>query len=158
MRNDKLRSVVSELGYTNVETVISSGNVLFDADSDDDLEARLEAAWPASLGFHSTTIIRSAEEIDELVARNPFGDLDDLPKARLQVTFLKNAQEPSFDIPHSPPDSDYSIVATPDRAVCSVVDPTGRTPDLMTWLERQFGKEITTRTWKTVHRLARRLA
>ena len=29
----------------------------------------------------------------------------------------------------------------------------GRTPDLMLWLEKQFGKKITTRTWKTVGKI-----
>jgi hypothetical protein len=44
------------------------------------------------------------------------------------------------------------------REVCSVVDLTGATtPDLMAWLEKRFGKAITTRTWKTVGRILNRL-
>ena len=31
MRNDKLRSVFEKLGFSNVKTVISSGNVLFES-------------------------------------------------------------------------------------------------------------------------------
>jgi hypothetical protein len=43
-------------------------------------------------------------------------------------------------------------------AICSVIDLTGsKTPDLMVWLEKQFGKQITTRTWKTVGRILRKL-
>jgi hypothetical protein len=35
-----------------------------------------------------------------------------------------------------------------------VIDLTSaKTPDLMIWLEKKFGKEITTRTWKTVERI-----
>ncbi len=46
-----------------------------------------------------------------------------------------------------------------DRVICSVVDLTGsRTPDLMRWLEKMLGKEITTRTWTTVHRILRKLS
>jgi hypothetical protein len=33
MRNDRLRGVFAELGFSNVRTVISSGNVLFETDS-----------------------------------------------------------------------------------------------------------------------------
>jgi hypothetical protein len=48
----------------------------------------------------------------------------------------------------------YVVLGIYDRVVCSVVDLTGaRTPDLMRWLESEFGKEITTRTWKTVQRI-----
>ncbi len=56
MRNDKLRGVFQELGFANVQTVITSGNVVFETDSHDvrALEARIEEAWPAQLGFRST--------------------------------------------------------------------------------------------------------
>ncbi len=41
-----------------------------------------------------------------------------------------------------------------DGAICSVTDlADSGTPDLMVWLEKKFGKEITTRTWKTVKRI-----
>ena len=44
------------------------------------------------------------------------------------------------------------------RDICSVIDLTSaKTPDLMRWMEKEFGKEITTRTFKTVERILRRL-
>jgi hypothetical protein len=44
------------------------------------------------------------------------------------------------------------------RDICSVIDLTSsKTPDLMQWMDREFGKEITTRTFKTVERILRRL-
>jgi uncharacterized protein (DUF1697 family) len=160
MRNEKLRGVLEELGFGNVQSVISSGNVLFEADSEDAaaLEARIEAAWPERLGFQSTTIVRSRPQLGRLVAANPFGDRKDAETSRLQATFLKEESEQSFDLPHSPAGSDYAIVAIVDRTVCSTIDLSGsRTPELMRWLEKTFGKRITTRTWKTVHRIVRRM-
>jgi hypothetical protein len=39
-----------------------------------------------------------------------------------------------------------------------VIDLTSaKTPDLMRWLEKEFGKEITTRTYKTVQRILKKL-
>jgi hypothetical protein len=39
-----------------------------------------------------------------------------------------------------------------------MIDLTGSgTPDLMRWLEKTFTKDITTRTWKTVHRIVKRM-
>ena len=63
MRNVNLRGVVEGLGYTEVRTVISSGNVVFDgrAGRTASLEAKLEAAWPEQLGFTSTTIVRTRD-------------------------------------------------------------------------------------------------
>jgi len=111
------------------------------------------------LGFESTTILRTRQQLEQLVADNPFGGIEDVDSSRLQATFLKHEPNTALDLPHTPSDGDYTVVAIVDRTVCSTVDLTGsRTPDLMRWLERTFGKEITTRTWKTVHRIVKRMA
>ena len=161
MRNEKLRGVFENLGFRNVQTVISSGNVVFETDSRDvrALETRLEEAWPEQLGFRSTTIIRTRKQIQDLIARNPFGGRTDTPATSLQVTFLKHEADVNLDIPYTTDTGDYTIVAYDDRVICSVVDLTGsRRPDLMRSLEKMLGNEITTRTWKTVHRILRKLS
>jgi len=75
MRNDRLRGVFAELGFSNVRTVISSGNVLFETDSSAvrALETKVEEALPKRLGFTSTKIIRSRTEIQALVDQDPSG-------------------------------------------------------------------------------------
>jgi uncharacterized protein (DUF1697 family) len=161
MRNEQLRGVIEGLGYGNVQTVISSGNVLFDADGPDmsELEVRIEAAWPEQLGFHSTTIVRSRDQMEELVELNPFGEQADTRATSQQVTFLKHEPKVDLAVPYVSPAGDYTIVAVHDRAICSVLDLTGAsTPGLMRTLERMLDKEITTRTWKTVHRILRKLS
>ena len=157
MRNENLRRVVEGLGYGGVRTVISSGNVVFDAPVGDTaaLEAQLEAAWPAQLGFTSTTIIRSRDEIEALIASAPFGGREDTKASGLHVTFLKHEPEPLLEVPFTSPRGDYEVLAIRDRAIFSVIDETGRTPDIMRFLERTFGKAISTRSWKTVHRIAK---
>jgi uncharacterized protein (DUF1697 family) len=161
MRNEKLRGVIEGLGFHNVQTVISSGNVVFESDSRDasTLEAWIESAWPAQLGFRSTTIIRTQKQMQNLVARDPFGGRSDTPTTSFQVTFLKHESLVDLEVPHTADTGDYTIVAFDHRVVCSIVDLTdSRTPDLMRWLETMFGNEITTRTWKTIHRIVRKLS
>src|SRR5687767_7497328 len=93
MRNDILRGVFEKLGFAHVQTVISSGNVLFKSDSQDTekLEKRIEQAIPQELGFSSTTIIRSQEQLQKLVKKNPFDNMEHTPKTYLDVTFLQQA-------------------------------------------------------------------
>lgn len=153
MRNDKLRSVFESLGFANVRTVISSGNVLFESPRTNvpKLEHDIEAAIVAQLGFTSTTIIRSRAQLQKLVDSNPFGEATHTQKTYLTVTFLKD--KPSV---HLPPSSHelYSIAHIYPKEVCSIVDlASAKTPQLMAHLERKLGKNITTRTWKTVLRI-----
>ncbi|HZA41476.1 MAG TPA: DUF1697 domain-containing protein [Actinomycetota bacterium] len=160
MRNDKLRGVFEDLGFSNVRTVISSGNVLFESDSSAirAMETQVEEALPKQLGFTSTTIIRNRAQIQALVNRDPFAGVEHSDKSHLDVTFLKRKPKTILSFPYRPKDRSYSVLGLYDRDICSIVDLTsGRTSDLMQWLEKQFGKEITTRTYRTVGRILKKL-
>jgi uncharacterized protein (DUF1697 family) len=160
MRNEKLRGVFQELGFQNVQTVITTGNVLFESPSRDvkSLEAAIEDAIQRQLGFSSTTIIRSHQQLRRLAGNNPFGSIEDSPTSRLNITFLKKERKSNLRFPYHAEKRGYMVVGMHGREVCSVVDLSGATtPDLMAWLEKQFGKEITTRTWKTVGKILNRL-
>ena len=159
MRNEKLRGVFEELGFENVQTVISSGNVIFDSGSRamKELEAQIEEGIQRRLGFFSTTFIRSHEQLRRFVDAKPFETFEDTPTSRLQVTFLKESPRTGLQFPHRAEEG-YTVLGIHDGELYSVVDLTGATtPYFMAWLEKQFGKEITTRTWKTVGRILSRM-
>ena len=156
MRNEKLRGVFEKLGFENVRTVISSGNVVFETPSRavKKLEESIEKALPEELGFRSTTIIRSKAQIQQLVDKNPFKGMEHSQRSSLNVTFLKNRTSIDIKFPYKFDNRDYTLLGMYEGAICSVIDLTSsKTPDLMGWLEKKFGKEITTRTWKTVERI-----
>lgn len=156
MRNDKLREVFEGLRFNNVQTVISSGNVIFESDSKDikSLENTIEEAIFHHLGFRSTTIIRSRQQLQELVDFNPFASLEHGPSSYLLVTFFKNPTKVSFNLPYQPDDKPYKFLSADKHTIFSTTDNTIiKTSDLMTYLEKQFSKEITSRTYKTVNRI-----
>jgi uncharacterized protein (DUF1697 family) len=160
MRNEKLRDFFVNLGFDNVRTVISTGNVLFETNSKNvtALETAIEKALPEQLGFKSTTIIRSREQLQDLVNKNLFKGIEDTRSSRLNVTFLKNTPDIKLKFPFIAQNKSYRLVGLYDCAICSVIDLTGdKTPDLMAWLEKQFGKQITTRTWNTVGKILNKL-
>jgi uncharacterized protein (DUF1697 family) len=160
MRNEKLRAFFESLGFTNVQTVIASGNVLFEARSNNikQLETKIENALPEKLGFNSATIVRSLEQLQEIVNNNPFGRVQDTPSSRLNVTFLKNTPKVQLRFPHREENGTFVLLGIFDGSIYSKIDLTSsKTPDLMAWLDRQFGKQITTRTWKTVGKIIKKL-
>ena len=160
MRNEKLRGVCERLGLENVSTVISSGNVIFETDSTDvtDLEDMLEQAWPDQLGFVSTTILRSRDELETLVSSDPFQGREHTKETYLLATFAKTNLDHGLDFPHQPQGKDYWLVSGTDRELFSVTDTVnGTNLDVMAWLEGQFGKGISSRTWLTVLRILKRI-
>lgn len=156
MRNDKLRSVFEKLGFTNVRSVISSGNIVFETDRTDvaAMETELEAAWPLQLGFTSTTIIRSEEQLRHILDNHPFLGMTHGPSSYLLVTFFKHPTEVNFEFPYQPEGKTYKLLAADADTLFTTTDNTViKTTDLMTWMEKQFGKEISSRTLQTVQRI-----
>ena len=88
VRMETLRELFTELGATNVETFIASGNVIFETRSRGGraLEARIEAHLRASLGYDVTTFLRTADEL-RAIARHPAFEPADAAGGTVYVTF-----------------------------------------------------------------------
>lgn len=158
--NQKLCGALESLGFSNVESVISSGNVIFESDEDDarKLEEMIEAAWPKLLGFEATTIVKSQAQLQKLLAADPFNGALHTGNSYLLITFFKRPTKPGFDLPYQPSGKPYKIVGYKNNALFTITDNTIiKTSDLMTWLEKQFGKEITSRTPLTIQRILKRM-
>lgn len=163
MKNDQLRGVFERLGHERVQSVLSSGNILFHSDRTDvpELERTIQEALIADLGIGGGTIIRELGELQDLLERDPFDGLVHGRGTYLIATFLKDGVAPPTEIPDSA-DPLVRVVGFDTQARCflAVIDNSvpGKTPDFMTWLERTYGKDITTRTWLTVQRIVTKLA
>ena len=151
---------LEELGYNNVRALQASGNYLFESDEADNakLEADIEAAIEQAVGFRRAAIVRNSDEIAKLIEHDPFEGLVHSNGSYLLVTFMKRPKKPDFALPHQPPGKPYEIIGMKNDMLFSVVDnTTGKTSDLMVWLERRFGKDITSRTWNTMQRIHQKL-
>lgn len=72
----ELRSVITKIGFTQVETYINSGNLIIDAKDLDssDVAALMEPAILKHFGFPVDVIIRTASEWGKYASKNPFTD------------------------------------------------------------------------------------
>lgn len=62
-----------ELGLENVRTYIQSGNVIFESDlPETEIRKNLEEALMNKLGLKTEAILRTAEELEAVLAANPF--------------------------------------------------------------------------------------
>lgn len=90
VKMDHLRRLFVEMGFTNVETFIASGNVIFDSRSSDAaaLERRIERHLGKALGYEVGTFLRSCAEVAAVATHQPF-DVPD--RCLVHVVFLKSA-------------------------------------------------------------------
>ena len=90
----ELRSLLSDEGFEEVRTYVQSGNVvLASARSPGSVAVQVETLIADRFGFDVAVIVRTADELAEVVARNPLGDVAVEPK-RYQVSFLESEPDP----------------------------------------------------------------
>lgn len=157
MRPAKLKEAFEKMGFKNVRTVISSGNVVFSSSAEAaSLEKKIETALPKILGFSSTTIVRSEEEIGALIKKNPAKGIIHGEKSYILVTFLKDHSARLRTFPRE--GTGFKVLGVYKREICVVIDTQNKkTPDLMLKFEKEFGKAITSRTWNTVERIHKKM-
>jgi uncharacterized protein (DUF1697 family) len=147
-----LKEAFERMGFRNVRTVIASGNVIFDAGpvGEQDLEGVIEKALPEAVGFEAETFVLTLAELQRLARSNPLRNGKVSRKNWPFVTFLK-------EVPKSMPKLSgrgFKVAGRRGRALFSLVDlsPEANT-DLMSLLDKAFGKKTTTRSWKTIAKI-----
>ena len=90
----ELRTVLGEAGFADVRTYMQSGNVVVSSRaSPRKVGAEAERVIAERFGFEVDVIVRTGDEVAEVVARNPLGEVADNPK-RYQVSFLDTEPYP----------------------------------------------------------------
>ncbi len=155
-----LRGACEAVGFTRVASIQSSGNLVFDADTDDrdEIVRVLEKAWIDRLGFASRTIVRTPEELKALVELRPYGDQEHGRSSYQLVTFFTEPLRLDFAVPHAVESLGLRVVHATTHELFTVNDPSvGKgTPDAMAWLRKSFGKELTSRTFPTLSRILKK--
>jgi uncharacterized protein (DUF1697 family) len=89
-----LRALLKEAGLQNVRTYVQSGNIVLESElSPDELARRCAQLITERFGFDVPVIVRTRDELAEVVDRNPLADIAQNPK-RYQVSFLDRELEP----------------------------------------------------------------
>jgi uncharacterized protein (DUF1697 family) len=150
----QLRRAFEHAGFEDVRTLLSSGNVVFNArDASSALiERRAEAAMETVLGRSFPAIVRSSEFLNELIAARHFGRRRLPAEAKCVVSFLKRAGDVRIELPLEKHGA--RILKQVGTEIFTVYLPTPKGPVFMALLERTFGREITTRTLDTVRKCA----
>ena len=97
IRMEALREIYVTVGASAPETYIQSGNVVFSTREQHlgKLACRLEDEIERKAGFRPPVVLRTLEQMREVVRQSPFATRSDLDPAKILVTFL--ASEPATE-------------------------------------------------------------
>jgi uncharacterized protein (DUF1697 family) len=150
-----LKAAFEAAGFTDVKTVLGSGNVVFDARSTSEaaLEQKAEAAMHEHLGQAFMAIVRPLDQLRHLLETDPYRPFKVSPKAKRIVTFLRGRPKAQINLPVE--QDGARILVMKEGEIFSAYLPTPKGPVFMTLLQKTFGKDQTTRTWDTIAKVAR---
>lgn len=88
----ELRAVIEAGGYSDVRTLIASGNLILNAKQKGaKLEAALEKLILDGLGLKTDVFVRDADELDAIIAANPFKAFTKTTPTFMVVNFMRAA-------------------------------------------------------------------
>jgi len=151
----ELKAAFESAGFTDVKTVLGSGNVAFNARaaSEASLQSRAEAAMLEHLGHAFFTIVRPVEALQDMLGSDPYRSFRLDASAKRIVTFLRDRPTSKLKFPIERDGARVLLVKGREAFSAYVRTPKG--PVFMTLIEQTFGKDVTTRTWDTVGKVAR---
>jgi uncharacterized protein (DUF1697 family) len=150
----ELKEAFDKAGFKNVQTILASGNVMFDSENRDPdaitrkIELVLKKKWKREI----TVFVRTVEELRRMADGQPFKGVTVTPNTRRYVTFLYEFSR-GLKIPELP--TNVKITRMKDDAVFTVVElaPELDTPDSMASLNKALGAKITARNWNTIEKI-----
>ena len=151
-----LRDLMSKLGMEDVRTLLQSGNVIFRSDirSPAKVEKVLEDGVEKRFGLKTEFFVRTVEEMNEVVAANPFPREAKQDPGHLVVGFLKAAPDSAAVTALQKAIVGREVVRAVGRHSYVVFpDGIGRSKLTSALTEKKLGTRGTGRNWNTVLKL-----
>jgi uncharacterized protein (DUF1697 family) len=152
-----LSSLYKKIGFKDAETFIQSGNVVFSNPenlSEADLTAKIEEAISKKFKYNIPVIIRTTEELREIISLNPFVNEENFNPEKLAVIFLyekpSEAQIEKVKNVNFPPDK-FMIAGKEIFIYCP--NGFGKSKIYTGFFENKMKVSGTGRNWNTINAL-----
>jgi uncharacterized protein (DUF1697 family) len=143
-----LRELLEGMGYENVRTHLQSGNVILDSpDKAGDVERKMAKALEDRFGFAIPVMVRTAKQLEKVVAADPLGELATEPKLYL-VAFCDGAPKlPDVD------GGDERFVVRGQEIYMWCPNGFNDSRLRKAFTDKALGVTTTTRNWRTLTKL-----
>jgi uncharacterized protein (DUF1697 family) len=154
-----LRTMLTKVGCTGVQTYVQSGNAVFGtALAATELTTAIEAALERFMGRPIATTLRTRKELGAIVDAHPFAEVATNP-AFMCVTFLSKAPTRAELAPLHAQDFGPELFSVAGREIYSWhPNGQGRSALAATLGKLPLRGAVTTRNWNTVQKLLHMLA
>jgi uncharacterized protein (DUF1697 family) len=157
IKMNDLSVLFKNLGYPDAMTYIQSGNVIFSCDKEiaiNDISTNIEKGILERFNYSIPALIRTIQEMKELMLLNPFLGKPDFDSSKMAVIFLYS--EPGQHQIHKVADIDYppdkfKIIGREIFIYCP--NGFGKTRLYTNFFEKKMGVIGTARNWKTINKL-----
>ena len=156
IKMDALKALCVSLKLKDPQTYVQSGNVVFSSGENDlaKLAKRIQDAIEKAHGFRPGVMLRTAAELQQVVARNPFAKRGGIEPGKLLVNFLadtpgKDAREKALAIKVGP--EEMHLIGRE----AYIYFPNGQGRSKFPWaaIERALGTSGTGRNWNSVTKM-----
>jgi uncharacterized protein (DUF1697 family) len=151
-----LRAMLADLGFGDPRSLLQSGNLVFRSDklTGADLERLLEVETEKRLGLKTDFFVRTPEELEAVIANNPFPKEAESDPSHLVVMFLNKAPDAKDVKALQAAIAGREIVRASGRqAYITYPDGIGDSKLTITVIEKKLGSRGTGRNWNTVLKL-----
>lgn len=156
----ELRALLERLGFSKVQTLLNSGNVIFQSEeqNETELEKRLSEQLEKKFGFTIPVLVKNPDDLREVLAADPFEKIEVTNDIRLYMSLMKSVPKDSPELPWKSDDGAFEMLLLKNKTLCSVLDVSkAKTPDAMKIVEKIYGKDITTRNVNTINKMLAKL-
>lgn len=150
----ELRALVEGLGFTDVRTLLNSGNVVFGCTAKNarDAAVRIEKALASSMGISSRVTVLAAKDIAAAVAGNPLQAVTDNP-SRLLVHFFARPADLARPKPLAAQSWKPDVLALGTKVAYAWCAAGVLDSPLARAAAKALGDTVTTRNWSTLLKL-----
>jgi uncharacterized protein (DUF1697 family) len=158
LKMEYLREVFLSCGFKNVSTFIQSGNVIFDAAESDviALTKIVEDHLLKTLNYKVHALLRTFQELTNMVKSDPFREFEAIENIKLYVTFLSVEPGKKLVLPMVSPKNDVEIFGLNMLDFyCISRQQNGSFGFPNLFIEKEFRVPATTRNWNTICKISK---
>lgn len=153
IKMDDLKKLFLSLGHQNVETVIQSGNVIFESQEKNlkKITSKIEEKLQGFMKKEIKVFVRTYNELEKIIKSGPFGTTESDDKIKTYVFFLYEEPGTKIKLPLVSDNGEVNIFKKSGLQLFMLVKKVpGKASSPNDLVDKAFGVKTTARKWNVV--------